>query len=206
MAQMFGAKAGIAAIFALLVSSPSAYTAPAASAQSMRVGAITSQPIGHYEFCETHADECRAGVRNNTPARVTAYGWSVIREVNAEVNGTITPMTDRDLYGQDEFWSYPEEAGDCEDFVLLKRKMLIEKGFSVGDLLITVVRKPDGEGHAVLTVRTTEGDFILDNLDDAVKPWTATPYRYLKRQASFHAGRWVSIENGDAMMVSSVGK
>ena len=82
----------------------------------------------------------------------------------------------------------------------------MEKGFAAGDLLITVVCKPDGEGHAVLTVRTTEGDFILDNLNNEVKSWTETPYRYLKRQASFHAGRWVSIENGDAVMVSSVGQ
>ena len=103
-------------------------------------------------------------------------------------------------------WSYPDGAGDCEDFVLLKRRMLMEKGFAAGDLLITVVRKPDGEGHAVLTLRTAQGDYILDNLNNEVKLWTETPYRYLKRQASFHAGRWVSIENGDAVMVSSVGQ
>ena len=32
-----------------------------------------------------------------------------------------------------------------------------------------MVRKPDGEGHAVLTVRTDDGDYILDNLSDAVQ-------------------------------------
>ena len=205
MARMLGAKAGIAAVVALLVSSSSAFTAPS-SALSMRTGAITSQPIGHYEFCEAHPSECRAGPRNHPVATVTAYGWDVIREVNASVNHAVAPMTDKDLYGQDEYWTYPAEAGDCEDYVLLKRRTLMEKGFSAGDLLITVVRKPDGEGHAVLTLATSEGDFILDNLNDEVKLWTETPYRYLKRQASFHAGRWVSIENGDAMMVSSVGK
>jgi hypothetical protein len=49
--------------------------------------------------------------------------------------------------------------------------MLIERGFSPADVLITVVRKPDGEGHAVLTLRTSEGDFVLDNLVDEVKHW-----------------------------------
>ncbi len=62
----------------------------------------------------------------------------------------------------------------------------------MSDLLITVVRKPDGEGHAVLTLRTDRGDFILDNLTDSVKPWDETPYRFLKRQASEHTGRWVT--------------
>ena len=205
MARMIGAKAGAAAIVALLISSSSAFTAPA-SALSMQTGGITSQPIGHYEFCQTNAAECRSGARNPAPAKVTDFGWSVVRQINLDINHAITPMTDKDLYGKDEVWTYPDGAGDCEDFVLLKRKRLMEKGFAAGDLLITVVRKPDGEGHAVLTLRTTQGDFILDNLNNEVKLWTATPYRYLKRQASFHAGRWVSIENGDAVMVSSVGQ
>ena len=171
----------------------------------MKTGGVTSQPIGHYEFCQTHKSECRAGVRT-APAKVTDFGWSIVREINASVNRDITPMTDKELHGVDEIWSYPDGAGDCEDFVLLKRRMLMEKGFAAGDLLITVVRKPDGEGHAVLTLRTAQGDYILDNLNNEVKLWTETPYRYLKRQASFHAGRWVSIENGDAVMVSSVGQ
>ncbi|WP_460929225.1 transglutaminase-like cysteine peptidase [Shinella zoogloeoides] len=204
MARMIGAKAGVAAVLALLVSSSSAFTAPA-SALSMKTGGVTSQPIGHYEFCQTHKSECRPGART-APAKVTEFGWSVVREINARVNRDITPMTDKELYGKDEVWAYPDNAGDCEDFVLLKRRMLMQKGFAAGDLLITVVRKPDGEGHAVLTLRTTQGDYILDNLNNDVKLWTKTPYRYLKRQASFHAGRWVSIENGDAVMVSSVGQ
>ncbi len=171
----------------------------------MKTGGVTSQPIGHYEFCQTHKSECRPGART-APAKVTEFGWSVVREINARVNRDITPMTDKELYGKDELWAYPDNAGDCEDFVLLKRRMLMQKGFAAGDLLITVVRKPDGEGHAVLTLRTAQGDYILDNLNNEVKLWTKTPYRYLKRQASFHAGRWVSIENGDAVMVSSVGQ
>ncbi len=167
---------------------------------------MTSQPIGHYEFCKRYRKECAPGARNTEPAKVTARGWSAIRQVNASVNREVTPMTDLEVFGREEYWDYPQGAGDCEDFVLLKRKRLMQRGFSPADLLITVVRKPDGEGHAVLTVRTTQGDFILDNLDNGVKLWTETPYRYLKRQASYHSGRWVSIQNGDALMVSSVGK
>jgi predicted transglutaminase-like cysteine proteinase len=138
------------------------------------------------------------------PPRVTEYGWKLVREINASVNNSIIAMTDQEIYGRDEVWEYPTTAGDCEDYVLLKRKMLIENGFSVSDLLITVVRKPDGEGHAVLTLRTTEGDFILDNLSDEVKLWTDTQYTYLKRQASFNSGRWVSIEDGRDVLVGAL--
>ncbi len=88
--------------------------------------------------------------------------------------------------------------------MLLKRHMLIERGFSPADVLITVVRKPDGEGHAVLTLRTSEGDFVLDNLVDEVKHWRKTPYSYLKRQASTNSGRWVTIENGSDVLVGAL--
>ena len=85
----------------------------------------------------------------------------------------------------------------------LARK-LAERGLSLSNLLITVVRKPDGEGHAVLTVRTDKGDLILDNLNDSVKTWNKTPYRFLKRQASDHTGRWVTIRGESAPLVGSV--
>src|SRR5690606_12517237 len=96
MARMIGAKAGAAAVLALLVSSSSAFTAPA-SALSMKTGGVTSQPIGHYEFCQTHKSECGPGART-APAKVTEFGWSVIREINVRVNRDITPMTDKELY------------------------------------------------------------------------------------------------------------
>ncbi|MEM6463403.1 MAG: transglutaminase-like cysteine peptidase [Pseudomonadota bacterium] len=171
---------------------------------SMVVGKITSQPIGHYRFCKENRHECRGTALKTAPPRVTDFGWSVVNEINAAVNEAVLPMTDFEIHGREEVWSYPEVVGDCEDYVLLKRAMLIEQGFSVNDLLITVVRKPNGEGHAVLTLRTADGDYVLDNLADEVKMWTETPYTYLKRQASFHAGRWVDIENGDELFVGSI--
>ena len=120
------------------------------------------------------------------------------------VNATVKPMNDYDIYGKDEVWAYPRGAGDCEDYVLEKRRDLMSKGISLSDLLITVVRKPDGEGHAVLTVRTDEGDYVLDNLTDAIKPWEETGYRYLKRQSTTHTGRWVTIREGNTALVGSV--
>jgi predicted transglutaminase-like cysteine proteinase len=171
---------------------------------SMITGSITSQPIGHYEFCRQFSDECSIRSKRKNAPKVTAFGWEVVKKVNSLVNDHVAPLTDWELHGQEEVWSYPGVAGDCEDYVLLKRQMLIEKGFSASDLLITVVRRPDGEGHAVLTLRTSKGDFVLDNLANDVKIWTQTPYKYLKRQASFHTGRWVNIQNGNPVVVGSL--
>jgi len=171
---------------------------------AMVTGSVTSQPIGHYEFCQRYASECAVRSKAGPAPTLTQHGWQVLNTINTRVNTTVVAMTDQDIYGKEEYWAYPVDAGDCEDFVLEKRRQLLAKGFSAADLLITVVRKPDGEGHAVLTVRTSEGDFILDNLSADVKLWTDTPYTYLKRQASFNSGRWVTIENGNVVVVGAL--
>ncbi len=179
--------------------------APAAASQPMQTGGLTSQPIGHYEFCRANPVECNIRLRDRGPEHMSGALWKEIVAVNVGVNAAIKPVNDLDIYGKDEVWAYPEGAGDCEDYVLEKRRDLMRQGLSLSNLLITVVRKPDGEGHAVLTVRTDKGDFILDNLTDSVRQWDATGYRFLKRQATNHTGRWVTIREGQsAPLVGSV--
>ncbi len=136
MAQLTGVKKMVVAIAAVFASAGAAIPAPNATALSMQTGAITSQPIGHYEFCQSHRSECEIKSKSSTAPRVTDFGWSVIREANLTVNRDMTPITDQDLFGKDEVWAYPDRAGDCEDFVLLKRKNLMQKGFCA-------VRPPD---------------------------------------------------------------
>lgn len=171
---------------------------------AMATGGLTSQPIGHYDFCKAVPAECAIRSRDTGPLTLTGARWKRISAINISVNRAIKPMSDFDIYGKDEVWAYPDTVGDCEDYVLLKRRQLAAAGIPLSNLLITVVRKPDGEGHAVLTVRTDKGDFILDNLNDEVKPWSETPYRFLKRQASEHTGRWVTIRGESTTLVGSV--
>jgi len=195
-------KGYLVAMMAMLAMSSAALPA-STSNLSMVTGGATSQPIGHYDFCQIHRDECGPN-RNTANIQMTPDQWTLVRSVNTTVNTTIKPMTDKEIYGKDEVWAYPTTAGDCEDYALLKRRILIQRGFSPANLLLTVVRKPDGEGHAVLTLRTTEGDFILDNLAANVKPWFDTDYSFIKRQSSYNAGRWVTIENGRDVLVGAL--
>ncbi|MCO5732761.1 transglutaminase-like cysteine peptidase [Rhizobium sp. SSA_523] len=203
MMNAFKARHFAVMITAVLAPTASALPAPLTTAH-MATGQITSQPIGHYEFCQTRKDECNQRFASSAAPKVTEFGWDAIRSVNASVNHRITAKTDMEVYGREEVWAYPKTAGDCEDYALEKRKELAAKGFSLTDLLMTVVRKPDGEGHAVLTVRTADGDYILDNLTDDVKLWTDTSYTFLKRQASFNTGRWVTIEDGREVVVGAL--
>jgi len=198
-----GSRAGVvcAALMAVCLSAGDAM-----ASQPMLTGGLTSQPIGHYEFCKANPEECGSRLRDAGPEHMNGRLWKQIAAVSAGVNAAIRPVNDIDLFGKDEVWAYPDGAGDCEDYVLEKRRDLARLGLSLSNLLITVVRKPDGEGHAVLTVRTDKGDYILDNLTDAVRLWDQTGYRFLKRQASNHTGRWVTIREAQpsAPLVGSV--
>jgi len=161
----------------------------------MQTGSRTSQPIGHAIFCQQLPQEC--AVRNKTtkaPA-LTRKRWSDLIAVNNYANTAVQPVTDMEHYGVEEHWTYPKSYGDCEDYVLLKRYMLMQRGWPASALLITVVKQSNGEGHAVLTVRTNRGDYVLDNLVGKVKAWNKTAYRYLKRQSVTHTGRWTSIRD-----------
>jgi predicted transglutaminase-like cysteine proteinase len=171
----------------------------------MATGGLTSQPIGHYDFCKLHPSECSIRPADLAPAVMNDGLMRKLVSITAKVNASVKPMSDMDIYGKDEVWAYPDDGiGDCEDYVLEKRRELSRMSISLADLLITVVRKPDGEGHAVLTVRTDKGDYVLDNLNDKVKPWDMTGYRFLKRQAVDNTGRWVSIRGGQQVLVGAV--
>tara|TARA_Y100000815_G_scaffold109939_1_gene98571 strand:+ start:420 stop:1028 length:609 start_codon:yes stop_codon:yes gene_type:complete len=178
----------------MMLTSGAAFAAPANLVATDR----TNPPVGHYNFCRTYAQECQPLGRDKGPMQLTRKAWSAMLEVNAQVNRDIIPDTDENIYGVAELWAYPRTVGDCEDFVLLKRHLLMERGFSPANLLITVVLQPNGEGHAVLTVRTDYGDYILDNMRGDVRLWSETGYTFIKRQSSEHAGRWTKLGPGTA--------
>jgi len=93
-----------------------------------------------------------------------------------------------------ERWNYPDDGyGDCEDYVLLKRRMLMQAGWPRQALLITVVRDKRGDGHAVLTVKTDKGEFILDNQNADILLWSDTGYRFVKRQSQSDPNAWVAL-------------
>jgi predicted transglutaminase-like cysteine proteinase len=173
---------------------------------SMPTGGRTSQPVGHYEFCQRLPSECREMTPKEAPITLTRKLWAELIRVNNTINQRVKPMTDQQNYGVEEYWSYPDDGyGDCEDYALEKRRKLIADNIPAGDLLMTVVKQPNGDGHAVLTVRTSMGDYILDNLEPRILAWTDTDYRYLKRQSETNSGQWVAIrDDRDITVVGSL--
>jgi predicted transglutaminase-like cysteine proteinase len=153
----------------------------------------TLPPIGFVSFCARYRGECRPRGGGATQVRLTRQRWQTLNDVNRFINRKVKPVTDLALYNRPEVWEYPTNAGDCEDYVLLKKKYLEGLGFPPETLLITVVLDEKGGGHAVLMVRTDRGDFVLDNRRNRILLWNRTGYTFLKRQSQQDPGRWVSL-------------
>jgi predicted transglutaminase-like cysteine proteinase len=184
---------GTAAIAATLLGGAAAQAGPERLVH-VKVSDYTRAPIGWVELCSVNPSECSAGASTPRDVVMTTKVWKDLVRVNKWVNDTIKPMTDLEHWGVVERWSYPDDGyGDCEDYVLLKRRMLIQAGWPREALLITVVRDKKDEGHAVLTVKTDKGDYILDNQNEDVLLWYDTGYRFVKRQSQSDANNWVSL-------------
>lgn len=168
---------------------------PSAAASSfMRIFGPAQPPHGFVRFCEAVPKECTPEQRQENRFNASAERLRELDDVNREVNKAITPATDLEVYGVNEYWTLPRTKGDCEDYALLKRHDLLKKGWPVGSLLLTVVRDEKGEGHAVLTARTLQGDFILDNKIEEVRLWSQTPYEFVMRQSYINPRVWVALD------------
>ncbi len=175
----------------------------------MRVYGQSVPPMGHIRFCRTYPEDCRPHKKITDRFALSPDRWNELVAVNSLVNRIVEPTEDQELYGEIERWTYPENRGDCEDYVLLKRRMLIQRGWPASSLLITVVTDENGGGHAVMTARTSNGDFILDNRRPKVVAWNKVPYRFFKRQSYRNPRNWVSLmpkQSRKGPATSSAGK
>jgi predicted transglutaminase-like cysteine proteinase len=183
----------------LLTSLAALLAAPTASVAQERaafiaVGAVTMPPIGWAEFCIEYAPECDTRPSLPRDVALSTRAWVELKRINVAVNTNVKPMTDMDHWGVVERWNYPDDGyGDCEDYALQKRKLLMAAGWPREALLMTVVRDKNGNGHAVLTAKTDRGEYILDNQTNDVLLWADTGYRFVKRQSQSDPNVWVSL-------------
>jgi Predicted periplasmic protein len=135
-----------------------------------------------------------AGPATGTP-KMTDQLWKLLDDVNQHVNRQIRPVHDREQYGFEDYWTLPimtgVMAGDCKDYVLEKRRMLMDAGLPMGALSIALGTTAWGEYHAVLLVQTDMGDYVLDNLSPWILPWSDVSYTWSKRQSAANPDVWI---------------
>ncbi len=151
-------------------------------------------PSGYLAFCDRNREECRAHPGQPDRIRFTSALWDMLEKVNLVVNTSIKPEDDKEHYGVNEFWTVPVDGqGDCEDYVLAKRKMLVLLGVPEPALRITVVLDRGIVRHAVLTVVTDRGDYVLDSLKDEILTTDKADYVWVERQDSASRTGWLAL-------------
>jgi predicted transglutaminase-like cysteine proteinase len=159
------------------------------------VGTMTRVPYGWADFCTRQPQECNVEVLQPVDVVLTPRVRHALDLVNRRVNAEIEPVSNLDHWGTLlDHWDYPTDGkGDCKIFALWKRRQLLDLGFPRQALLMTIVRDLDGNGHTVLTVKTDQGDLILDNMVAEIRYWDETGYKFVKRQSQADPNVWVSV-------------
>lgn len=119
-------------------------------------------PIQYQIFAIRHHDQILSG--SSKPLAYSSNLMAKLNAVNSKINASIKPKNDAG-----DVWSLGPKEGDCEDYALTKRAALIKSGLNSGSLRMAITRTY-GQYHAVLIVKTSNGDFVLDNLKKNARP------------------------------------
>lgn len=165
-------------------------------ASYMPVGQQVVPPFGFIDFCLRSEKDCEIGTDTPATPVLTPGRWSELDAVNDYVN-RLPQIADEDNYQRSEYWTYPNErGGDCEDLALLKRKMLIERGWPASAVLLATVEQWNRGLHTVVIVETDRGEYVLDNLNREIVAWNEAPYIWKKRQSRERSYIWVNLNRG----------
>jgi predicted transglutaminase-like cysteine proteinase len=163
-----------------------------------RFDKFVEAPNQHKIFCKKWPNHC-VKIGTDQPAKFDLNNFAKMDHVNRWGNETMKPKIDPP--GTD-VWEYPKDRiGDCDEYSIFKRAHLLAEGFSSSQLLLTVVWSPRTKWHRVLTVRTNNGDYILDNLSKDVLSVEETiikyGYVYYWRQSIVNPKQWVQLTSAD---------
>ena len=146
-------------------------------------------PLGYVRYCRSNPAECRGAEAAFLKLDIGMI--VLLDQINEMVNRSIEPVPE----DADDWVGYTS-AGDCEDFALLKRTLLMQAGLPAGALRVAVADTPGGEPHAVLVVRSDEGDLVLDNLTDHIVTWNEAQLAWRKIASEANPRLWFVIDAG----------
>ena len=153
--------------------------------------AASPPPSGAQQLCRQYAWACAQTAAASMPSH---QELKLVKQINRRVNSSTREVTDQSQYKTRELWALPTSlGGDCEDFALLKKRDLIKAGIDPRKLLIATVLDTRRNSHAVLVYRSNQGDLVLDNLTNRIKPWSQTRYLFLRMQDPKQPRQWVGV-------------
>jgi predicted transglutaminase-like cysteine proteinase len=159
-------------------------------------------PIGHSRFCLQYPDDCEIhGIDfRHRKITLTLQSWRELNTINSEVNRNIVPEITPGN-GVTEKWVISPSAGDCKDYAITKRHLLLARGWPSRALLLSEVVLPSGEHHLLLVVRVKDGDLVLDNLNDDIRlaAMTYDQYLWTRIQSPQNPRFWMRVQRQDAV-------
>jgi len=186
------AKAAVALVLALaatpalaIAPQPTDRAAPAGSILRVATAGTTAAPLGLQIFCMRSPADCAPG--QDVQVLLTDDTLRLLNSVNRSVNASIRPQL-----RPTQVWELGARVGDCKDYAMNKRAALIARGFPAGALRLAIGYTARGEGHAVLVVRTSQGDLVLDNLTAQILPYQETGHTLIA-MASPNPQRWNAV-------------
>jgi len=158
----------------------------------IKLETATLPPMAYTQFCLRYQNDCRTRpLFRGGPVRLTDKRRADLQDVNQMVNRAIMPERN-ELGVAGEQWLINPQRGDCNDYAVSKRHELLARGWPARALLLSEVVVSSGEHHLVLVVRTRDGDLVLDNMTQVIKPWSHVPYRWVRMQMP-HTKLWATI-------------
>lgn len=157
----------------------------------LATGRDVAAPPGWLNFCMAGRWRCAPASEASEIDAAPAL-LALVQRVQAEVNQRVTAQPEpagRDL------WQIADSSGDCEDFALAKQAALRAAGLPAGAVRLATARLPNGEFHAVVTVATTAGTLVLDNLQASAVPLRALDYVWLRLQGARGSLRWEELRD-----------
>jgi len=168
---------------------------------------VVETPYQWQEYCLHEGEEDPSCVNSKSKNVVMFSNPELIKtleEINIKYN-KIPYLTDIEKYGVQDKWTAKlgfnldlneQRRGDCDDYVLSKRKELLKRGFPNSALYVTLVKVDElqEEMHMILIVKLGNKKYILDNINKNIVESKYTSYIPL-----FHLnpldGKWYNINS-----------
>jgi len=163
-------------------------------------------PVAFVQFCMRYPDDCKESPASldKAPVQLTKERWAELTKINRDVNHAIRPQANPDG-ALGERWLIAPRYGDCNDYAVTKRHELLARGWPAHSLLLTEVAVAVGEHHLVVVVRTSEDDFVLDNLSTNVRPVSQITYQWVRAQRAENPKFWstINVSRADRVAMNS---
>ncbi len=162
--------------------------------QFIQIQGTIAPPSGAKDICARYDWACTS---SKASRKLSNEDLKTVRTINKKINKQVRSISDQAQYKKPEVWALPtNRGGDCEDFALLKKRELVARGINPSRLLLATVHDRRQGSHAVLILRSDQGDLVLDNLTDRIRTWQETRYTFLRMQNPTTPRKWVAVFAG----------